>query len=91
MSGINSIPQWYVWATGVLLPIVTNLLTKKDWPRWKKSLVAFGISVAAGFLAVWAEGQLDFSNLLATIGVIFTLSQVFYDQFFKNLFAKKDS
>ena len=85
---MNNVPQWYVWATGILLPIVVQILTKKNWERWKKSLVAFGVSILAGFLATWASGKLDFSNLLASIGIIFTLSQVMYDQYFKNLFNK---
>jgi hypothetical protein len=85
---INNIPQWYVWAIGILMPIVVQLLTGKNWVRWKKSLVAFGVAVLAGFGAVWAEGKLDLTNILATISIIFTISQLLYDQYFKNLFNK---
>ncbi|MCD6426832.1 MAG: hypothetical protein J7L03_01830 [Caldisericaceae bacterium] len=84
----NYVPQWYVWVIGILLPIVVQLLTQKDWARWKKSLVAFGVAVLAGLGAVWASGKFDVGNALATIGLIFTLSQLFYDQFFKNVFKK---
>lgn len=85
---MNNVPQWYVWVIGILVPIVVQLLTSKDWARWKKSLVAFAVVVIAGFGAVWAEGKLDFTNVLATIGIIFTISQLLYDQYFKNLFNK---
>ena len=85
---MTNVPQWYVWAIGILMPIIVQLLTGKNWKRWQKSRIAFGVAVLAGVGAVWAEGKLDFANILATIGVIFTVSQLLYDQYFKNLFNK---
>ncbi len=49
---------------------------------FKKMLVSSVIGFASAFLS----GQFDASTILKSIAVAFSVSQVFYDQVFKDLF-----
>ena len=88
MNG-SVIPSWYIWVIGILLPLVVAFLTKATWPRQVKSLVALGAAILAGLGATWITGQFNTANILGTITIVFTLSQLFYDQFFKETINKQ--
>ena len=90
MNGI-AMPPWYAFAISIVVPAIVYLLTNKgQMPRQIKSLIALGVSTVVAIGAVWASGKLDWSNMLATIGMVFTISQLFYDQYFKDILQKKN-
>ena len=83
-------PPWYAFVISIVIPAIVYLLTNKGhMPRQIKSLIALAVSVAVALGAVWAQGKLDWSHALTTIGAVFTISQLLYDQYFKSLFEKK--
>ena len=55
--------------------------------RWK-SIIAILVSTVIGFASSFLSGQFDPSTILQSIAVSFSISQVFYDQVFKDLFNK---
>jgi len=85
---MENFPTWYLGFLGVVVPIITNFITSKNWSRNTKSGIALGVSIVIGFGGVYFAGKLDTVNLLATIGLVFTMSQLSYDQFFKSMFNK---
>jgi len=82
------LPQWYVYVIGLVMPIVIKFITGRTWNRNLKSLFAFGVSVVIGGSAAYLTGKFDPASIVVTIGTIFTISQLTYDQFFKQLFNK---
>lgn len=80
------LPMWYIYVIGLVTPMIIKFLTGKGWSRNLKSLFAFGISVIIGGVAAYLTGKFDPANIVVTIGTIFTISQLAYDQIFKDLF-----
>lgn len=89
MANLN-LPPWYIWAISVVLPALDALIIQAKWNRQIKSLVAFAVAVGVAFVAVWVTGALNWQNLVTTITVVFTVSQIIYDQYFKNVIQKKE-
>ena len=58
--------------------------------RWK-SIIALLISAVIGFASAFLSGQFDTATILKSIAIAFSISQVFYDQVFKDLFNKPDN
>lgn len=84
---IENLPTWYVAIIGgILMPFIVEFLKGKLWTSHQKSLFAFGCAVAAGTLATFLMGQLNVANTVATITVIFSISQLIYDQYLKDKF-----
>jgi len=81
------LPQWYIFLIGLVMPIIIKFLVGRTWSRNLKSIVAFGISVIIGGVAAYLTGKFDPANVVVTIGTIFTISQLAYDQIFKDLFT----
>ena len=51
-------------------------------------IIAILVSTVIGFASAFLSGQFDTATVLKSIAVAFSISQVFYDQIFKDLFNK---
>jgi xanthine/uracil permease len=85
---MNIQPQWLTGLMGVIAPLIIRFITGARLSRRWKSIIAILISVLIGFASSFLSGQFDTSTILKSIAVAFSISQVFYDQVFKDLFNK---
>jgi hypothetical protein len=72
----------------VIAPLIVRWITGANLSRRWKSLIAVLISALIGFASSFLSGQFDTGTILKSIAVAFSISQVFYDQVFKDLFNK---
>jgi hypothetical protein len=83
----------YTVLIGIVIPVFVSRLKKTSWSSQFKFLVAFLFSVAASAVVPMAQllavGTFDFGNLLTSLTVIFTTSQVVYQGVFKMLHAEE--
>ena len=84
------VPQWYVWIIGIILPPIERLIIKKNFPSFVKVLIALGTSILVGLGATYLGGKFDLTNIMITVGVIFTIAQTTYDSFWKNNLPSDD-
>lgn len=75
----------YVFATGTLIPIVVLWLQRLAWPGIYKFGLAVALSIVAGGLKAYSEGQLGTGDILNDVLAIFTVSQLVYQASFKTL------
>jgi len=85
---MNIEPQWLAGFIGVIAPLIVRWITGARLSRRWKSLIAILISSAIGFASAFLSGQFNTVSVLQSIAVAFSISQVFYDQIFKDLFNK---
>jgi hypothetical protein len=74
-------------AAGVIIPFIVSFLKDVTWVPKIKQLVSFAVAAvfAVGVTVVDKGVQLDtWQALLANLGVIFTIAQVFYTQLIKD-------
>jgi hypothetical protein len=88
---MNIEPQWLAGLIGVIAPLIVRWITGANLSRRWKSIIAILISAMIGFASSFLSGQFDTGTILKSIAVAFSISQVFYDQVFKDLFNKKES
>jgi len=85
---MNIEPQWLAGLIGVIAPLIIRFITGARLSRRWKSLIAILISSLIGFASAFLSGQFNTVSVLQSIAIAFTISQVFYDQVFKDLFNK---
>jgi ABC-type Fe3+-siderophore transport system permease subunit len=85
---MNIEPQWLAGFIGVIAPLIVRWITGANLSRRWKSIIAILISSVIGFASSFLSGQFDAGTILKSIAVAFSISQVFYDQVFKDLFNK---
>ena len=85
---MNIEPQWLAGLIGVIAPLIVRWITGANLSRRWKSLIAILVSTVIGFASSFLSGQFDTATVLKSIAVAFSISQVFYDQIFKDLFNK---
>jgi hypothetical protein len=85
---MNIEPVWLSGLIGVIAPLIIRWITGTKLPRRWKSLIAILISAVIGFASAFLSGQFNTVSVLQSIAVSFSISQVFYDQVFKDLFNK---
>jgi hypothetical protein len=85
---MNIQPQWLAGLIGVIAPLIVRWITGARLSRRWKSIIAILISTLIGFASSFLSGQFDTGTILKSIAVAFSISQVFYDQVFKDLFNK---
>jgi ABC-type Fe3+-siderophore transport system permease subunit len=88
---MNLQPQWLAGLIGVIAPLIVRWITGTRLSRRWKSIIAILVSSVIGFASAFLSGQFDPQTVLKSIAVAFSISQVFYDQVFKDLFNKKES
>jgi len=85
---MNIQPQWLAGLIGAIAPLIVRWITGARLSRRWKSLIAILVSSVIGFASSFLSGQFDAYTVLQSIAVAFSISQVFYDQVFKDLFNK---
>ena len=85
---MNIQPQWLAGLMGVIAPLIIRFIIGARLSRKWKSIIAILISSVIGFASSFLSGQFNASTILKSIAVAFSISQVFYDQVFKDLFNK---
>ena len=85
---MNIQPVWLSGLMGVIAPLIIRFITGARLSRKWKSIIAILISSVIGFASSFLSGQFDTVTILKSIAVAFSISQVFYDQVFKDLFNK---
>ena len=85
---MNIEPQWLAGLIGVIAPLIIRWITGVNMTRRWKSIIAILVSTVIGFASAFLSGQFDTVSILQSIAVSFSISQVFYDQVFKDLFNK---
>jgi len=88
---MNIQPQWLAGLIGVIAPLIIRFITGARLSRRWKSIIAILVSSVIGFASAFLSWQFDTGTILKSIAVAFSISQVFYDQVFKDLFNKKES
>jgi len=83
---MNIEPQWLAGLIGVIAPLIVRWITGARLSRKWKSIIAILVSSMIGFASAFLSGQFDAGTILKSIAVSFSISQVFYDQVFKDLF-----
>ena len=85
---MNIEPQWLAGLIGVIAPLIVRWITGARLSRRWKSIIAILVSSMIGFASAFLSGQFNTVSVLQSIAVAFSISQVFYDQIFKDLFNK---
>jgi hypothetical protein len=85
---MNIQPQWLAGLIGVIAPLIIRFITGAKLSRRWKSIIAILVSTVIGFASAYLSGQFDALTILKSIAVSFSISQIFYDQVFKDLFNK---
>jgi len=83
---MNIQPEWLSGFMGVIAPLIVRWITGANLSRKWKSIIAILISSVIGFASSFLSGQFNPSTILKSIAVAFSISQIFYDQVFKDLF-----
>jgi len=86
---MNIEPQWFSGLIGAIAPLIIRFITGARLSRRWKSLIAILVSTLIGFASTELSGQFDTGTILKSIAIAFSISQIFYDQVFKDLFDKK--
>lgn len=81
-------PEWLNPVLGLFMPLLVRAVINLKWSRVIKTIIALITSIVIGFLSVYFTNQLDFTNLLYSISLIFSISQVAYNLFWKDLLNK---
>ena len=88
---MNIQPEWLSGLIGVIAPLIVRWITGVNMSRRWKSIIALLISAVIGFVSAFLSGQFDTATILKSIAIAFSISQVFYDQVFKDLFNKPNN
>jgi hypothetical protein len=70
---------------GIIAPFIVSFLKSKAWSAKVKQAVSIATSIAIGAGVTFIDGGMtDFSvaNLLANVGVVFSVATVWYNQYF---------
>jgi len=89
----QSMETLYTVLIGIVIPVFVSRLKKTSWTSQFKFLVAFLFAIAASAVVPMAQllatGSFDFGNLLTSLTVIFTTSQVVYQGVIKTMHAEE--
>ena len=85
---MNLQPEWLSGFVGVVAPLIVHWITKENLTRKQKSLFAILVSSVIGFASAYLSGQFNAQAVLKSISTAFAISQVVYDQIFKDVFNK---
>jgi len=85
---MNIQPEWLSGLIGVIAPLIVRWITGANLSRKTKSIFAILVSAAIGFVSSFLSGQFDPATILKSIAICFSISQVVYDQVFKDVFNR---
>ncbi len=78
-------PQWLAGLVGVVVPLIVRWLAGTNIARKWKSFIAIAVSVVVGFASSFLSGNFNVSAVMSSTAFAFSVSQVFYDQVFKDI------
>ena len=84
----NLQPTWLSGFLGVIAPLIVHWIVSENLTRKEKSIIAILISAVIGFASAYLSGQFHTGEILKSIATAFTISQIVYDQLFKDIFNK---
>ena len=87
---MNIQPEWLSGLIGVIAPFLVRWITGANLSRRTKSIFAILVSAVIGFASSFLSGQFDTATILKSIAICFSISQVVYDQVFKDIFNRKE-
>jgi MFS-type transporter involved in bile tolerance (Atg22 family) len=87
---MNIQPEWLSGLIGVIAPLIVRWITGANLSRKTKSIFAILVSTVIGFASSFLSGQFDPGTVLKSIAICFSISQVVYDQVFKDIFSKRE-
>lgn len=82
---INLEPQWLAGLVGMVAPLIVRWLSGANMARKWKSFIAIIFSVVVGFASSFLSGNFNVYAVLSSTAFAFSVSQVFYDQVFKDI------
>jgi MFS-type transporter involved in bile tolerance (Atg22 family) len=85
----NIQPAWLSGLIGTVSPFIVNWIVKENFTRKQKSIIALVISAVIGFSSAYLSGNFHTEAILKSTAAAFTISQIVYDQLFKDIFNKK--
>jgi len=85
---MNIQPEWLSGLIGMVAPLIVRWITGVNLSRRSKSVFAILVSTAIGFASSFLSEQFDPATILKSIAICFSISQVVYDQLFKDLFNR---
>ncbi|MEM2117205.1 MAG: hypothetical protein QW754_05710 [Thermoplasmata archaeon] len=81
-------PEWLNGLLGFLMPLLVRFVTYSEMKRWVKTLVAVFTSIVIGTISVYLQGNFNFQDVFYTITLIFSVSQIAYNLFWKDVLNK---
>ncbi|MEA3313081.1 MAG: hypothetical protein U9Q18_01750 [Caldisericota bacterium] len=87
---MNIQPEWLSGLIGVIAPLIVRWITGANLSRRTKSIFAILVSAVIGFASSFLSGQFDPNTVLKSIAICFSISQIVYDQLFKDIFKRKE-
>ena len=82
----NIQPTWLSGFIGVIAPLIVHWIVKENLTRKQKSFFAILVSAVIGFASAYLSGQFHTQEILKSIAAAFTISQIVYDNIFKDIF-----
>lgn len=79
-------PANLAWVSGVigfLLPNGIALLNQTHWPTKLKSFVAFVVCIIVAVITTWIKGDVNFTDLVGSAGIIYTVAMASYTGLWK--------
>lgn len=75
--------QMWSLIVGFLAPLLVAVVERPGWPKWLRTVVAAGFSIAAGTGTVWLTGNLDGRSVVTSILLVAVTSMAAYKGLWK--------
>lgn len=73
-----------ILTTSFALPFLISWLKEETWSNKTKTVISLVACFGGACVVAYINGQVNPSDLLATAGIVFTLTQTYYALYFKN-------
>lgn len=77
----NDVDMWNLIIGFVSATFIIPVLQRPSFPKWARSLITVVWSILTGFATVWFAGDVDFTNVLHSVGLVFIAAIVTYHGF----------
>lgn len=68
---------------GIVMPLLVTVVKQAGLNKWLNLLICVVACGIAGFVTVWARGELQWGNALAAIATVFVAAQAVYGAFWR--------
>lgn len=68
---------------GIVLPALISIVKQAGLNRWINTAIAIGTCALAGFVTVWARGEIDWRNWAAAAAIILGVASTVYATFWR--------